>query len=570
MTSNRARALLFVIAGILLAACAPTSVSPRQQGGADSLSPAARKTLRIGSAREPVAGIAVFAGGGEALQRHTWIFHVGLTAYDADYNLQPRLASKVPSIEDGDWKVLPDGGMELTWKLRPNAKWHDGTPLSAEDFVLGIEIAKDPALPVVATGGISLVKEAMAADAATLVVRWSAPYFGANVGTPAEFPAVPRHLMADLYRQGDKEAFANHPYWATEFVGLGPYKLGEWALGSYTEGLAFDDYVLGRPKIDRVVIRYFGGDVTTMLASLLADDIDLVMGAFKEEDIDTLKRAWEPSGTGTIIEALNEIILVTLQYRDSSLPWVRDQRVRQAMMHLTDRQTLADSFSPTGGPADLYLTRNDPIFRMVEQRGFARYPYDPARAEGLLADSGWRRGPDGGFQTGTGDRFRVQVRVVSASRSNVQQATALADLWKRSGLESDLFVIPFNTQNSEAKAASPAYWQSDAIQPQFFESFTTAQMQTPENNWRGRNMTGYSNPDFDRLYDQYSSALETSRRQSLYTDVIKRVADEALLIPLYYTTGTSYTSFRRGIRGPGQVMPIQKAQSWNIHEWEMD
>jgi len=272
MVQHRAALLLSAAALTLVAACAPASEGqdPRSNGQ----SPPIRKTLRLGSAREPIAGIAVFAGGGEALQRHTWIFHAGLTAYDADYNLQPRLASKVPSLADGDWIVLPDGGMELTWKLRPNLKWHDGTPLSAEDFVLGIEIARDPALPVVASGGIALVKEAVAMDAVTLVVRWSAPYFGANVGTPAEFPAVPHHIVGDLYRQGDKDAVVNNPYWATEFVGLGPYKLREWALGSYTEGLAFDDYVLGRPKIDRVVVRYFGGDVTTIAGAKVIAPLD--------------------------------------------------------------------------------------------------------------------------------------------------------------------------------------------------------------------------------------------------------------------------------------------------------
>ena len=49
----------------------------------------------------------------------------------------------MPSIDDGDWKLLPDGGMEVTWKLRPDVKWHDGTLLSAEDFVLGIQIARE-------------------------------------------------------------------------------------------------------------------------------------------------------------------------------------------------------------------------------------------------------------------------------------------------------------------------------------------------------------------------------------------------------------------------------------------
>src|SRR5438093_12847799 len=129
---HRAALLLSAAALMLVAGCAPASES--QDPGSNGQSQPIRKTLRLGSAREPIAGIAVFAGGGEALQRHTWIFHAGLTAYDADYNLQPRLASKVPSLADGDWIVLPDGGMELTWKLRPELKLQAVRPLMVVDL----------------------------------------------------------------------------------------------------------------------------------------------------------------------------------------------------------------------------------------------------------------------------------------------------------------------------------------------------------------------------------------------------------------------------------------------------
>ena len=67
--------------------------------------------------------------------------------YDAQGNLLPWVAAKVPSIADGDWKVLPDGGMEVTWKLKPNIKWHDGTPFSAEDLAFSFGVYKDAQLP---------------------------------------------------------------------------------------------------------------------------------------------------------------------------------------------------------------------------------------------------------------------------------------------------------------------------------------------------------------------------------------------------------------------------------------
>src|SRR5206468_5776536 len=137
---------------------------------------------------------------GNILGQFHWIFHEGLTIYSLDGNLQPRLAQKIPSIEDGDWKTAPDGSMEVTWKLRPGLKWHDGTPLTADDFVFGIQVARDPNLPLPHTGGVNLVKEVLAPDANTLVVRYSETYFNANEGTPAEMPALPRHLVGDLYQ----------------------------------------------------------------------------------------------------------------------------------------------------------------------------------------------------------------------------------------------------------------------------------------------------------------------------------------------------------------------------------
>src|SRR6266508_1862411 len=127
-----ARVVSLVAGALVLAGCAQPPGGSNRAGGAEGqrTEPAAPKTLRVASVREPVDGVVLFSGSGDILKQLNYVFHAGLTVYDAQGNLQPRLATKVPRVEDGDWKVLSDGGMEVTWKLKPNLKWHDGAALT--------------------------------------------------------------------------------------------------------------------------------------------------------------------------------------------------------------------------------------------------------------------------------------------------------------------------------------------------------------------------------------------------------------------------------------------------------
>ena len=102
-----------------------------------------------------------------------------------------------------------------------------------------------------------------------------------------------------------------------------------------------------------------------------------------------------------------------------------------------------------------------------------------------------------------------------------------------------------------------------------YEGLTTAVISDQQNNFSAANISGYSNPDYDRLYATYANELDATRRQSRFADVVKRAADEVIFLPLYYSSGSATTSFRRGISGPTAVLPIQPVATWNIHEWDM-
>lgn len=565
------RRLVMLAVGIMvLAGCAPGASTPRQEGVAPA-APQRPKTLRIGTIKEPIQGIAVSPGsaGNIALQ-HSWMFHQGLTTYDGQSHLQPAVARKIPSVADGDWKVNPDGTMEVTWKLRPNVKWHDGTALSAEDFVFGVQVARDPDIPLARLGGINLIREVAAPDAETLVVRWSELYHEANRGGPYSFPAVPRHLMQALYQQGDKQVFANSPYWTTQFIGLGSYRLGEWVQGSHTEALAFDDYFLGRPKIDRVILRYFN-DRIVMATSLLAGDLDVVgVGNLSADDLVPVRSAWDASGGGTILKTMSEIGWARFQFRDPAAPWVRDVRIRQALMHMMDRQALADTFEPGGSaPADLFVSPDDPAYRLTEQRGFAKYPYDEARAGRMMADAGWSRGTDGMLQDRAGQRFTMEFRAIGRAQA---QGVAVADQFKRGGLDVPFSIIIDNSDNRGMQRATSqgVYYQADPNTENVAVQFTTAEIRGPQNNWAGLNQSGYSNPTADQLYTQIARELDPVKHESVYADFLKFAADEVLFLPIFYSSGFGTTAFRRGISGPGAVAPIEPVTTWNIHAWDMD
>ena len=154
--------------------CSPAGPGPG--GGSTSQDQASGpKTLTIGVLNEP-ATIDGFTGqggsrggGGNAAD----LLHSLLTVqdpYDVD---QPQLATELPSVEKGTWQLNSDGSMDVTWKLQPNARWHDGTPFTADDILFSLALHKDPDLAHAYTGQARMMQSAVAPDRNTVVIHWN-------------------------------------------------------------------------------------------------------------------------------------------------------------------------------------------------------------------------------------------------------------------------------------------------------------------------------------------------------------------------------------------------------------
>src|SRR4051794_11911464 len=101
------------------------------------------------------------------------LVNASLTELNGESKLQPQLAEAVPSLENGLWRLLPDGHMETTWKIRAGAQWHDGTPFTADDLVFTTVVDQDKELPVLKPVGYGWVEKVEAVDPSTVRVTWN-------------------------------------------------------------------------------------------------------------------------------------------------------------------------------------------------------------------------------------------------------------------------------------------------------------------------------------------------------------------------------------------------------------
>lgn len=568
---GRTLGLLAGLATVFVAACAPGGASGSRPDAA-SVDSSGPKVIRMGFTLEDeptqdfrIAWGSIGAGGTET----RYLLNAPLTIYDDQNNLHPRVAQRVPTLENGDWTVAPDGRMETTWRLRPDVRWHDGTPFTAEDFVLSFRIATDPGLAL-GTRLLRSVDEVTAVDPHTFLMRWKRIEISANEMGLNVLPPMARHILQEPYAALDKQAFPAHPYWSDEFIGLGPYWLQRWVRGSFIEAVANDDYFLGRPKIAGILIQY-AGDTRALVVNILAGEYDVVpVGEMKAEEAIVVKNSWEAAGRGTVIMSMVKLGNGWVQRRDPDAPWVPDARVRQALVKLVDRQNLVDTLhSGLSGVDDIFLPREHPVYHLARQRGLPDLSYDSAQAHRLLAEAGLTRGADGMYRTRAGVPFVIEASVGGHIHTNVQQLLAIANAWQSAGLQTNQVVITRGMDANEVESnLKGVSFTSEALDYRAFDGSATSEISSQATRWRGRNIGGYSNPAYDEVHARLYKTIDLSEQHSIAADLVKFQLDNMLYLPLVYSP--AFSVHRNGVRGLTPILAHQRMNGWNVHLWDRD
>ena len=301
-----------------------------------------------------------------------------LVKYDHDNRPIPELVTVVPTQQNGG---ISADGKTITWHLRHGVKWSDGAPFDADDVVFSTKTVLNPANNEVSRDGWDLITKIDEPDKYTVIYHLRKPYaayvpnfFGSAGANPC---VLPKHLLATLPN------INNAPYNALP-VGIGPFKYASWKRADSVELVPNPLYFRGQPKLQRIVFKIIP-DRNTVTTQLQTHEIDLwtpVAAAYYDRvrAIPGVTALRQPSYFFSHMDFQNQH------------PGVSDPRVRQALRFAIDRRQLIEKVRHgLGIIQDTPISPKNPAF----DPHIPTVPFDLARANALLDQAGWSRGPDG-------------------------------------------------------------------------------------------------------------------------------------------------------------------------------
>lgn len=552
---------------LFLTACAtPAPVSSPAVGQLPQPGSPKRITLAIGSEPKTLytksaAGTSGFPGIGEL----EGLVLSGLVVPDHESVLRPQLAEAVPSVENGLWRVLPDGRMETVWHIRPAAQWHDGTLFTAEDLRFTFKVASDRDLPSFRDSAYDNVESVEAPDPRSVLVRWKRPFLKADVMWSSESGLalpLPRHLLESAYTER-KDNFTDLPFWFEEFVGTGAFKLRDITRGSHLTLEAFDGYVLGRPKIDTIEVRFIP-DTSTLVANVLAGEVELTLGRTLSLDQAVQVRDRWRDGKVDIKTFNADWVISQLLNPDPSV--IGNAQFRRALLYAMDRQQIIDSFQAGLTSVPHAYVRPESAAEREFEPIVMRYDYNPRRAMELIDSLGYTRGSDGFYRDPAG-RLSVEIRTTATEDIQVKELSAIADGWQRVGVAVDsLLVSQQRNQDRADRANRPGFLVTggpghlDVVLRNYSRDATL-----PENNYAGGNQSRYMNSDYDALYERYVATIPRAERMQLAGQLLRHMSENLPdMIIMYRMLSMPISNRLINIT----AVPRNSAPSWNAHEWD--
>ena len=502
------------------------------------------------------------------------LFYEPLAAFDRDGNFVPILAAEIPTRQN---EGLSADGKSVTWRLKKDVQWHDGKPLTVDDVIFTWEYAADPATAAVTAGNYQDIDRIETIDDLTCKVifkepkpGWYIPFFG-GAGH-----ILPKHLISQYKGQNAR----NSPY-NLKPVGTGPFKVVDFKPEDIVLGEANRNYhVSGAPFFDRVEMKG-GGDATSAARAVMqTGEFDFAWNMQVEWDV---LSTFERFGRGkVVINPGAGLERLQFNFTDpwtevdgerSSLkvphPFLTDFKVRQALALACDRKSIVDELYGPVGTIGLNTLHQPKIFQSPN----TTWEYNLDKANALLDETGWRRGPDGVRQK-DGKRMKV---VYSTSINSVRQKTQaiVKRGWEQIGLEVELKSVD-----------AGVYFNNDPANPDNYPHFyTDVQMFTngpgspdpfeymlihygPEiaqkaNQWRGRNVERWQNDEYDRLLREAEKELDPVKRAALFIRMNDIVIENVVMIPLVARNGVSAVANRLG----NLQLTTWDSNLWNLRGW---
>jgi peptide/nickel transport system substrate-binding protein len=420
-----------------------------------------------------------------------------LTRWDAALQLQPGLATS--------WKAVND----ITWEftLRPGVKFHDGSPVTAEDVRATIERNLVPGKTVV-TAGFTTIESVQAASPTLVrvVTRKPDPLLPVRMAQMGS-QILPARLTTD---EGAKE-LARRP------IGSGAYRFVEWVKDERLVMEANRDWWgwEGRPpSVDRVLWKAIPDDFPRLVA-LEKGDADIVTSV----PPDRIRSVAEGRNTRVVSVPSTRTVEFNI---NSTQPPLSDKRVRQALHYALDVPAIIRSlFAGLGRPLVGGLADTDFGYNPA----LKPYPYDPARARALLAEAGSPGGIDVTLHAGMGTMV-----------NDKQLLEVIADMWAKVGIRARVAMMEMGARQRmvNERALPPGGLLLINVQSTLLDADGSLWRILHPTGLGGRYWAG-SQPGhrFHEVMEQARYTLDPKKRKALYVEATQLFDDEKPWLELF-------------------------------------
>ena len=488
----------------------------------------------------------------------------GLLMYNEKNETIPWIAKEIPTKENGG---ISADDKTITYKLREDAKWSDGQPITADDYVFTWQMIMSDKNKVQTRNPFDpYVDKVEAKDKTTLVVTfnepfapWQAKVFSNNNQTNV----IPKHILEPVFQ---KDGTIDNAEWNRKpTVGAGPFVFKEWQSGSHLIFTANPNFWLGKPKVDQLFFKIVPDDAA-QIAAIKAGDTDI--GTFiSAADVPELKKI-----------ATIDVVKEQSGYRESWFfnlsnrkdktkghPALQDVNVRRAVVMAVDRDKITKEllFGLTTPPVTFWdgTPYGNPDLKPI--------PYDPEGAKKLLDDAGWKVGTDGIRAKGG---VKLKLRYITTDkevRKNTQ--VVVQQMLKAVGIDTELINqtgdVVFQGYAEGGPVATGQYdiaeWSDGAFPDPDYAYWLCSEIPSDDNP-AGVNQWYICDEELDKLFKQQAATVDVQARIQIFHQIGKLMEDKVYWISLWDDPDLWTVSKNlQNVKFSGAT-PL-----WNSHEWDI-
>ncbi|MCM2290761.1 peptide ABC transporter substrate-binding protein [Allorhizobium sp. BGMRC 0089] len=501
-----------------------------------------------------------------------------LAGFDEKGVLFPRLAETIPTLANGG--VAKDL-TSITWTLKKDLKWSDGTPVTADDVVFTWQYCTAPGGGCAEKAKFDGVKSVEALDPLTVKVSFDGPKpFPYNAFVGQLSPIIEKSQFKDCL--GEKAVQCTAANFAPH--GTGPFIVKDFKPNdviTFTANPYYRDP--NKPAFSTVVLKGGGDAVSAARAVLETGEYDFAWNTVIAPEL--AARMLEQK-KGTLTSAFSstvERIQLNPYNPDPALgakrstqeagphPILSDPAVRRALALAIDRDVIVEAGYGAMGQPTCNIVPAPEIFASKAKTWCGKQ--DIAAANALLDKAGWKKGPDG-VRVKNGQRLSLLFQTTTNAVRQDEQELVKA-MWSEIGVETELRNIsaavffggdvasPDTYQKFYADVQMYASGFESTDPEKFMADFTCDKIPGPQNNWQGANIARYCNRAYDARVKELSHTADKDKRAALIRDLNDMIVNDGLVIPIVNRGEPSAISASL----KGAILNPWDSQLWNIADW---